>query len=53
MWLEALAPVMGVPVTALCRPGVLANLALLERHIATLMAQPLEDAVEIAPRFEP
>lgn len=52
-WMDALAPALGLEVPAACRPGVLANLAVLQRHLDTLMAVTLDDAVETAPRFEP
>ena len=42
-----------VPITEACRPGVIANLAILAGHAAIVRAAPVEPRLEAAEIFHP
>jgi hypothetical protein len=50
---EATAAMLGLDIPEDCRPGVLANLKILQEHAALVMAFPLDTDVQIAPVFRP
>ncbi len=50
---DAMAPILGIPVTSEFRPGVIANLRISLELAALVLAFPLDEREEPAPVFRP
>jgi hypothetical protein len=50
---QATAAMVGLTIPEDCRPGVLANLRILQEHMALVMAFPLDADTQVAPVFRP